>query len=75
MDEIRMQKFLEFVIFSWNRFSNSVASLLYLLILWMMDGLFFELRRLWIIYTVEEKIVEIEQYVEYFGYRCTQITF
>lgn len=23
----------------------------------------------------EEKIVEIEQYVEYFGYRCTQITF
>lgn len=26
-----------------------------------------------IIYIVEEKIIEIEQYVEYFGYRCTYI--
>lgn len=24
-----------------------------------------------IIYIVEEKIIEIEQYVEYFGYRCS----
>lgn len=26
-----------------------------------------------IIYIVEEKIIEIEQCVEYFGYRCTYI--
>lgn len=26
-----------------------------------------------IIYIVEEKIIEIEQYVEYFDYRCTYI--